>query len=145
MGRYAALYAAWMIGISLAIIVVFLFFPDLAERAGSGVSIAPKIVAAMVTYQTFIRKHVRLLTREEYWEIVIYCAVVTFVWEAIVFAIAMLGQVLPGLSSGAAIGIFVVVAGLVSFAVPALGFKSFSGNWLLKAELKRRASVKSHG
>jgi hypothetical protein len=145
MGRYAALYAAWMIGISLVFIVVFLFFPDLAEKAGSSVSIVPKIVAAMMAYQTFVRKHARLVIREEYWEVVIYCAVVTFAWEAIVFAIALLGHALPDLSPATTIGIFVVFAGLVSFAVPAVGFRNFVGNWLLKAELKRRAISESRG
>ena len=145
MGRYAALYAAWMIGVSLAFIVVFLFFPNLAEKAGSSVSIVPKIVAAMTAYQMFIRKHTRLVTREEYWEVVIYCAVVTFVWEGIVSAIAILGHALPALSTAKTIGILVVIAGLVSFAVPALGFRSFIGDRLLKAELKRRAIAESRG
>ena len=145
MGRYAALYAAWMIGVSLVFIVASLFFPDLAEKAGSSVSVVPKIVAATMVYQMFVTKHGRLLTREEYWEVVIYCAVVTLVWEAIVFAIAFFGDALPALSPATTMGIFVVIAGLVSFGIPALGFSRLMGGRLVKAELKRRAIAESRG
>lgn len=97
----------------------------------------------MVAYQSFVRKYVRLLIKEEYWEIVAYCAAANFLWEAILFGVTALGGAIPTDFSVGIVVIFVVIAGLVSFVIPAAGFSSWSGNILLKAELKRRAAIES--
>jgi hypothetical protein len=143
MGRYAALYAAWMIGLSLALVVIALFVPDLARKLGTSASIIPKLAGVAGTYQTFVGKHARLLTREEYWKAVTYCAAVSFIWEAILLALAILGHALPQPSLWAVMAISVVVAGLISFGVPAIGFSDRVGNYLLNVVLKRRAAAQS--
>jgi hypothetical protein len=145
MSRYAAIYVAILVGSAALVFVSAILFPELIRAYGKHTSIPTRFVAAMVAYQTFIRERSRLLNREEYWEVVAYCAVLTFAWETFWFSVRLFFREIPTGSAAAALLIFMLIAALMSCAIPMFGFSNWMGNTFLKAELKRRAIAASRG
>jgi hypothetical protein len=141
MSRYAAIYVAIMVGSAALIFVFALLSPEMIRTYGKHTGIPIRFVAGMVAYQMFIREHSRLLKREEYWEVVAGCAVLTFAWETFWFSVTLFFKEIPTASAAAALLIFMLIAASMSCAIPMFGFSRWMGSIFLRAELKRRAIV----
>jgi hypothetical protein len=145
MGRYAGIYMAVVVGFAVLIVALAIVFPEIVQKYGKSAAISTKFVAVMITYQMFIKKHLRLLSKEEYWQLVAYCSALTFVWEAFLFSAMILLGTIPMASAASTLLIFVVVAVLTSCIMPIIGFSNRLGNVFLQAYLKRQIIAASKG
>lgn len=138
--RYVLIYLGWMIAASVVVATVLMLFPGVMHSSGLFLVVSVRVAAAMAAYQAFIKRHSRLLDAEEYWDLVAFCGLLGFAWEAFWFCVGAALDDRP-IHSWQAIVFGFVGGALLDVAAPAFGFSNRTGNRLLNAHMKRQAAV----
>jgi hypothetical protein len=138
--RYVFIYVGWLIAASVVVAIVSILLPVVMRSSGLFLVVSVRVAAAMAAYQAFIKRHARLLDPEEYWDLVAFCGVLAFAWEAFWFCIGAALDDRP-IHSWQAIVFGFVGGALLDLAAPAFGFSNRMGNRILQTQLKRLSAA----
>ena len=140
LGRYVAIYASFLIVLTIAAHAMLLFFPELSKEISKSVNMSIRMLAAMLTYSLFFRKYLRLLNRNEYRSLVLYCSIISIVFDSIILFVLAFLDLLPEAPLWLFVLVLFGVSGLTALVMTSLGYSKLFGNMFLKAHLKKQES-----
>ena len=140
---YVGFYSLMMVGLTVVFIGVAMVFPSLPDSFGHASGFAITFGSTSFASYKFINRNLRLFNRDEYWKITLFSSLASCLLSLMLVGLAVAGGAMPGSDTmPALVWVFVLLfAGLVVFAINALGYSSRMGKNFLKAELARQARV----
>ncbi|UCI10138.1 ABZJ_00895 family protein [Mesorhizobium sp. B1-1-8] len=119
-------------------------FPSLAASVGKSSYVGINIASTLASYSFFIKKHGRLFRRGEYWRTVTFSTVAVVLLSLIFVLSATAADTTTRDLKDIPVGGWVVImalATLIAFGLNAIGYSSWFGNRLLKANRKKQVQI----
>jgi hypothetical protein len=141
MFQYGVIFFIAQIICYLVFLAVGPFFPNFSLLLSENIDVPISAISSVVSYVYFIRANSRILSREEYLNLVILCSISVVLMHILLTFLTVVLGTSPSLSPASWVVAF-AFAFPIPFIVILMGFSKWMGKSLLRAEMRRRVAEK---
>jgi hypothetical protein len=141
---YVGIYMLVTFLVSVALIALAIIFPSFIALTGKNTYFGVNFASTLTAYSLFIRKHGRTFHRGEYWKTVVFSTIAIILFSMLFLLLSLADHATAAKLRGIPFGGWVAImalATLFAFCLNALGYSSWFGNRMLKANRKRQTQL----